>query len=86
MHLLFRCTPYPGVAIEVVVRSEHIVTRQLAVDMHGYTDFAKARSRTLGFDLCPRLKELKQRHLFLPRGMNIPVEIAAACEVKSTCN
>ena len=68
-----------GVAIEGVVRSEHIVTRQLAVDTHGYTDFAMALSRTLGFDLCPRLKELKQRHLFLPRGMSIPIEIAAVC-------
>ena len=68
-----------GVAIEGVVRSEHIVTRQLAVDTHGYTDFAMALSRTLGFDLCPRLKELKQRHLVLPRSMSIPVEIAAVC-------
>ena len=35
--------------------------------------------RTLGFDLCPRLKELKQRHLFLPRGMPVPAELAAIC-------
>jgi len=69
-----------GVAIEGVVRSEHIVTRQLAVDTHGYTDFAMALSRTLGFDLCPRLKELKQRHLFLPRGMSVPPELAAVCK------
>ena len=68
-----------GVAIEGVVRSEHIVTRQLAVDTHGYTDFAMALSRLLGFDLCPRLKELKQRHLFVPRGMSVPVEIGAVC-------
>lgn len=39
-----------------------------------------SHSRLLGFDLCPRLKELKQRHLFLPRGMAIPPEIAAVCE------
>ena len=68
-----------GVAIEGVVRSEPIVTRQLAVDTHGYTDFAMALSRTLGFDLCPRLKELKQRHLFLPRGTPVPPELAAVC-------
>ena len=53
---------------------------QLAVDTHGYTDFAMALSRLLGFDLCPRLRELRQRHLFVPRGMTIPVEIAAVCE------
>ncbi|WP_288483143.1 Tn3 family transposase, partial [uncultured Acidovorax sp.] len=26
-----------------------------------------SHARLLGFDLCPRLKELKQRHLFVPR-------------------
>ena len=69
-----------GVAIEGVLRQERMETSQLAVDTHGYTDFAMSHSRLLGFDLCPRLKELKQRHLFLPRGMAIPPEIAAVCE------
>ena len=71
-----------GVAIEGVVRNEHMVTRQLAVDTHGYTDFAMTLSRVLGFDLCPRLKELKQRHLYLPRGMTAPEEIAAVCRAQ----
>ena len=31
-----------------------------------------ALARLLGFDLCPRLKELKQRHLFVPRGAKMP--------------
>ena len=39
-----------------------------------------ALARLLGFDLCPRLKELKQRHLYVPRGTVIPPEIAAVCE------
>ena len=39
-----------------------------------------ALARLLRFDLCPRLKELKQRHLFVPRGMLVPAEIAAVCE------
>ena len=39
-----------------------------------------ALARLLGFDLCPRLKDLKQRHLFLPRGMAIPAEIASVCD------
>jgi len=68
-----------GVAIEGVLRQERMETSQLAVDTHGYTDFAMSHARLLGFDLCPRLKELKQRHLFLPRGMDIPTEIAAVC-------
>jgi len=37
-------------------------------------------SRLLGFDLCPRLRDLRQRHLFLARGMRIPGEILAVCE------
>ncbi|MEO6321638.1 MAG: Tn3 family transposase [Polaromonas sp.] len=69
-----------GVAIEGVLRQERMETSQLAVDTHGYTDFAMMLARLLGFDLCPRLKELKQRHLFVPRGMVIPAEIAAVCE------
>ncbi len=69
-----------GVAIEGVLRQERMETSQLAVDTHGYTDFAMMLARLLGFDLCPRLKELKQRHLFLPKGMVIPAEIAAVCE------
>ena len=71
-----------GVAIEGVVRSEHIVTRQLAVDTHGYTDFAMSHARLVGFDLCPRLKELTQRHLFLPLGMPVPAELAAVCNIE----
>lgn len=69
-----------GVAIEGVIRQERLETSQLAVDTHGYTDFAMALARLLGFDLCPRLNELKQRHLFVPRGTKVPAEIAAVCE------
>ena len=69
-----------GAAIEGVVRQERVETTQLAVDTHGYTDFAMTLARLLGFDLCPRLKELKQRRLFVPRGMKVPEEIAAVCE------
>src|SRR3546814_19231554 len=43
-----------GVAIEGVVRQESIENSPLAVDTHGYTDFAMALARLLGFDLCPR--------------------------------
>jgi len=69
-----------GVAIEGGIRQERLETSQLAVDTHGYTDFAMALARLLGFDLCPRLKELKQRHLFVPRGTQVPDEIKAVCE------
>lgn len=68
-----------GAAIEGVVRHERIETSQLAVDTHGYTDFAMALARLLGFDLCPRLRELAQRRLFLPRGAVVPDELARVC-------
>ena len=69
-----------GAAIEGVVRHEEIGIAQLAVDTHGYTDFAMAMAKLLGFDLCPRLKALKDRHLFLPRGSHIPERVRAICQ------
>ena len=66
-----------GAAIEGVVRDDALETSQLAVDTHGYTDVAMALSRLLGFDLCPRLKALSDRHLFLPRGAEAPEPVRA---------
>src|ERR1019366_2390297 len=54
-------------------------TAQLAVDTHGYTDFGMALARAAGFDLCPRLKALKERHLFLPRGCEVPEILQSTC-------
>ena len=68
-----------GAAIEGVVRDERLETAQLAVDTHGYTDVAMALAKGLGFDLCPRLKALKDRHLFLPRGSAVPETLSAIC-------
>jgi len=68
-----------GAAIEGVVRDERLETAQLAVDTHGYTDVAMALAKCLGFDLCPRLKALKDRHLFLPRGSAVPDTLCAIC-------
>jgi TnpA family transposase len=68
-----------GAAIEGVVRDERWETSQLAVDTHGYTDVAMTLARGVGLDLCPRLKELNDRHLFLPRGSEIPENLAQIC-------
>jgi TnpA family transposase len=68
-----------GAAIEGVVRDERWQTTQLAVDTHGYTDVAMALARGVGLDLCPRLKELSDRHLFLPRGSEIPENLKSIC-------
>src|ERR1700679_4246476 len=61
-----------GAAIEAVIRHEELDITQLAVDTHGHTGFEMALAKLLGFDLCPRLKALKDRPLFLPRGTPIP--------------
>jgi len=66
-----------GAAIEGVVRDEGLATTQLATDTHGHTDVAMALARLLGFDLCPRLKALSDRHLFLPKGSEVPEAVRA---------
>ena len=38
-----------------------------------------AIAKLLGFDLCPRLKALKDRHLFLPQGRDIPEILRSIC-------
>jgi hypothetical protein len=54
----------------------------LVVATYGHTDFAMCLSRRWGFDLCPRMRELKQRHLFVPRGMKVPGEIGSVCQAR----
>jgi TnpA family transposase len=41
---------------------------QLAVDTHGYTHAGMTASKVLGFDLCPRLRNLSERKLYVPNG------------------
>ena len=69
-----------GVAIEGVLRQEAFDITQLAVDTHGHTDVGMAVAHGTGFDMCPRLKALKDRHLFLPRGCEVPEILKSICE------
>jgi len=39
---------------------------RIAVDTHGYTDFAVGLGRLLGFNQCSRLKSLNERLLHIP--------------------
>lgn len=55
-----------GAAIEGVIRQREIEIDQLAVDTHGYTDFAIALAKLLMFDLLPRLADIQERKLHLP--------------------
>ncbi|MBC3917094.1 Tn3 family transposase [Undibacterium sp. CY18W] len=44
----------------------------LAVDTHGYTNPGMAIAKGLGFDLCPQLRNLSERKLYLPRNFTVP--------------
>ncbi len=74
-----------GVAIEGVVRQSAVEdVGQLAVDTHGYTDFAMAVAKLLGFDLCPRLADIKHRKLYALKGYTVPdaLETVLACNLE----
>jgi TnpA family transposase len=72
-----------GAAIEGAIRQREAELDRLAVDTHGYTEFAMAIAKLLGFALCPRLKRASERRLYVPsqlkkvsdnlRGIVIPV-------------
>ena len=62
-----------GAALEGVLRQTEIDVERLAVDTHGYTEFAMAMAKLLGFALCPRLARLAERKLYVPSSMkNVP--------------
>jgi TnpA family transposase len=65
-----------GVAVEGVEQhnraDDRIRVSLLAVDTHGVTNVAMALAKLLGFDLCPRLRDLSERKLFVPRGWPVP--------------
>lgn len=68
-----------GVAIEGVEQhnrsQDRIQLSLLAVDTHGYTNPAMSIAKLLGFDLCPRLRDLSERKLYLPAKFEVPQSI-----------
>lgn len=70
-----------GVAIEGVIRHngnrDDSGVLRLSVDTHGYTNVGMAVSKLLGFDLCPRLRNLSERKLYLPRRVAAPDALAS---------
>jgi TnpA family transposase len=64
-----------GAAIEGALRQDLVDLERVAVDTHGFTRFAMALAKLVGFDLCPRLAGLKDRKLYLPRGLDIPARL-----------
>jgi TnpA family transposase len=73
---LLLATRQAGAAIEGAVRQSITRLERLAVDTHGYTDFGMTVAKLLGFDLCPRLYSLRDRHLHVPRGYAVPETLA----------
>ncbi|MCF6561191.1 transposase, partial [Escherichia coli] len=71
-----------GVAIEGVLRHNETSTGggllRLAVDTHGYTNVGMAVAKLLGFDLCPWLRNLSERKLYVPRGLLVSDGLSAA--------
>jgi len=62
-----------GAAIEGALRQRQVARiERVAVDTHGFTHFAMALAKAVGFDLCPHLAKLKKRKLYLPKGLEIP--------------
>jgi TnpA family transposase len=61
-----------GPAIEGALRQEFSVLERVAVDTHGFTHFGMTLAKGVGFDLCPRWAGVKDRKLYLPRGMEVP--------------
>ena len=57
---------------------------RLSVDTHGYTNVGMTVSKLLGFDLCPRLRNLSERKLYLPRGVAASGKLAAVVAYESS--
>lgn len=65
-----------GPAIDGRMRQTEVEIDRLAVDTHGYTEFAMAMAKLLGFALCPRLARLSERKLYVPSKMkNVPASL-----------
>ncbi len=64
-----------GAAIEGAIRQEELEIAQLAVDTHGYTNYGIGVAKNLGFDMCPRVKNVKERKLYVPRKLAVPASL-----------
>lgn len=61
-----------GPAIDCVLNQREFDVERLAVDTHGYTEFAMAIAKLLGFSLCPRLAKITERKLYVPKSVKVP--------------
>jgi Tn3 transposase DDE domain len=47
--------------------------QKIFADTHGYSAWAMGLAKHVGYDLCPRLKSLPDRHLHVPKGNRIDI-------------
>lgn len=69
-----------GAAIEGALKQKVADLQRLAVDTHGFTHFALATAKLLGFDLSPRLADLASRKLYLPASVRVPEQLETRVE------
>jgi len=69
-----------GAAIEGALQQKVADLQRLAVDTHGFTHFALAAAKLLGFDLAPRLAHLASRKLYLPTTVRVPGQLEPRVE------
>ncbi len=69
-----------GVALEGAAQQKLADLQRLAVDTHGFTHFAMATGKLLGFDLSPRLAHLSSRKLYLPTSIVAPLILEPVIE------
>lgn len=69
-----------GVAIDGALNQKVSDLQRLSVDTHGFTHFAMAATKLLGFDLAPRLSDIASRKLYLPDGVAVPVRLEPMVE------
>jgi TnpA family transposase len=64
-----------GAAIEGALRQDLVDLERVAVDTHGFTHFGMALAKLVSLDLCPRLAGMKDRKLYVPRGIELPYRL-----------
>ena len=73
--------------VEHYNHEQHHRLSMLTVDTHGYTHAGMAGAKLLGFDLCPRLRALAERKLYVPsswhsgRDFAKPIEAVVSASV-----
>ncbi|QAU23112.1 Tn3 family transposase [Dyella sp. M7H15-1] len=61
-----------GVALEGVLRQSAVTINQLAVDTHGQTEFGMSLGKSVGTDVCPRLRDASAHKLYVTPEMTVP--------------